>query len=158
MDSEKVPRNGEGKIKYIQKLSLSVLRENTATRYQEISGPEDVYKLPFVQELAFLDRESFICIHLNTKHRAISYEVVSIGSLNSSVVHPREIFKGAILANAAAVILCHNHPSGDPTPSVEDVVVTGRIRDAGKIVGIEVLDHIVVGEKSFASLKEQEWM
>lgn len=95
-----------------------------------------------------------ICLHLDIKHAVISYEIVSVGSLNFSVVHPREVFKGAFLANAGAVIVYHNHPSGDPEPSAEDITVTKRLVDAGKILGIEVLDHIIFGDRGFISLKE----
>ncbi|MNI91173.1 hypothetical protein D3C73_1487960 [compost metagenome] len=83
---------------------------------------------------------------------------VSSGTLNASLVHPRETFKLAILANAASIIGCHNHPSGDPTPSPEDVEITERIRDAGSLMGIDLLDHIVLGEGSFISMKERGLM
>ena len=80
---------------------------------------------------------------------------MSTGSLNSSIVHPREIFKRAVLQNAASIIICHNHPSGDPTPSQEDINTTKRIYDAGKILGIELLDHVIIGDNKYTSLKEK---
>lgn len=92
------------------------------------------------------DRELFMVITLDTKNRIIGINVVSIGSLAASVVHPRETLKMAILQNAAAIIMVHNHPSGDPSPSREDIEVTQRMESAGKIVGIKVLDHIVLGD------------
>ena len=95
-----------------------------------------------------VDRERFIVAHLDAKHRPIGIEVVSVGSLTSSIVHPREVFKAAIVQNAAAVILCHNHPSGDPAPSAEDVAITRRLREAGELLGIRVLDHIIIGDDS----------
>lgn len=157
--SEKLSSETEGKEgrKYIAKVRLSMIREDTAGRRIVINGPEDVASLDFIKdELILNDRESFICLHLNIKHCVLSYEVVSIGSLNSSVVHPREVYKGALLSNAAAIIILHNHPSGDPTPSAEDITVTKRLIDAGNILGIELLDHLIFGESGFISLKERE--
>lgn len=96
-----------------------------------------------------------MCIHLNIKQVVLSYEIVSVGSLNSSVVHPRELYKGALLSNAASIIVVHNHPSGQTTPSPEDIAVTKRLSDAGNILGIQLLDHLVLGNNGFVSLKEQ---
>lgn len=146
----------EGSTVYVAKIRLSVIRESTASEPITIGSPEDVASLDFIQtELVSSDREKFICLHLNIKHMVTSYEVVSIGSLNSSVVHARETFKGAILANAAAIILVHQHPSGDPTPSADDIAVTKRLVEAGNIIGITVLDHLIFGHQKFFSLKEQ---
>jgi DNA repair protein RadC len=92
------------------------------------------------------DREHFVVLLLDTQNQIIGIHTVTVGTLDASLVHPREIFKPAILANAASVVLAHNHPSGDPTPSAEDRAVTRQIRAAGRTVGIEVLDHIVVGD------------
>jgi DNA repair protein RadC len=92
------------------------------------------------------DREMFVVVLLNTKHRPIGLNTVSIGSLSASIVHAREVFKPAIAGNAAAVILAHNHPSGDPAPSAEDVELTKRLREAGELLGIRVLDHVIVGD------------
>ena len=92
------------------------------------------------------DREHFIIVLLNGKNRIIGIHNVSTGSLGSSLVHPREVFKPAILANAAAIILAHNHPSGDPTPSQADLEITKRLRETGEVMGIAVLDHIIIGD------------
>jgi len=92
---------------------------------------------------------------LNTKNQVLAVDTISVGSLNSSLVHPREVFKPAVLKSAAAVILLHNHPSGDATPSSEDMEITRRLAEAGKILGIEVLDHIIIGDHVFTSLKEK---
>lgn len=119
-----------------------------------ILSPTDAYDL-IRHQLEFLNKEHFMVLLLNTKNRVISVETISIGSLNSSIVHPREIFNPAIRKSAAAIILAHNHPSGDPTPSREDVEVTKRIVEAGDIIGIKVLDHIIVGDGSYLSFKEQ---
>ena len=90
------------------------------------------------------DREIFAVFMLDGKNRIVSYNLVSLGSLNQSIVHPRETFKAAILANAAAVIMVHNHPSGDTTPSTEDTELTRRMIQAGEVLGIKVLDHIII--------------
>ena len=102
------------------------------------------------------DREQFVVALLTVRHRLIGLHTVSIGCLTSSLVHPRECFKPAILASAAAVLVSHNHPSGDPEPSVEDVALTRRLASAGSLLGIELLDHLVLGEHGrFVSLKER---
>ena len=98
--------------------------------------------------------EVFGVLCLTTKQRIICWHEVSRGSLDSTLAHPREIFKAAILANAAAVIVAHNHPSGDPTPSADDVELTRRLAAAGTLMGIEVLDHIVIGDESFVSFRQ----
>jgi DNA repair protein RadC len=91
------------------------------------------------------DREHFVALYLDNRHKVTHAHVVSIGTLSSSLVHPREVFKAALLANAAAVIVGHNHPSGDVTPSAEDHLVAERLREAGELLGIELLDALVVG-------------
>lgn len=117
-----------------------------------IRNPEDAAYL-VMEEMRHLDREYFSVLLLNTKNQVVARETVSIGTLNSSTVHPRELFKSAIRRSAAAVILVHNHPSGDPTPSREDIEVTRRLMQAGEIVGIEVLDHLIIGDNKYTSLK-----
>ena len=111
----------------------------------------------FAEHFAPLDREHFVVLLLDGKNRIVGFNVVSIGSLTAALVHPREVFKAAILSNAAALILVHNHPSGDPTPSAEDRAITERLRQVGELVGIRVLDHVVIGDEGqFVSLAEQE--
>lgn len=101
------------------------------------------------------DREQFLLLCLNTKNEPTAIHTVSVGSLDASIVHPREVYKTAILANSAAVIVAHNHPSGDPTPSNQDLEVTKRLQEAGELLGITVLDHIIVGtEGAYVSLRE----
>ena len=109
-----------------------------------IHSPGDVARLLF-KYLAGVDREHFVVLLLNTKGRLIGVSTVSVGDLSSTLVHPREVYKPAILANAASIIVAHNHPSGDPSPSPEDVQVTRRLAEAGEVLGIDVLDHIVLG-------------
>ncbi|SMB92142.1 DNA replication and repair protein RadC [Desulfonispora thiosulfatigenes DSM 11270] len=119
-----------------------------------IKSPEDVANL-LMEKMRYLDREHFKVILLNTKGQVIKCETISIGTLNSSLVHPRELFKIAIRRSAASIILVHNHPSGDTSPSREDIQVTKKIMEAGKLLDIKVLDHIIIGDKSFLSLKEK---
>lgn len=119
-----------------------------------IKGPADAAHL-LMDEMRYLDREHFRTISLNTKNRVLAIDNVAVGSLNSSYVHPREVFKGPVRRSAAAVILVHNHPSGDPAPSLEDIQVTRRLVEAGKVLGIEVLDHLILGDGSFVSMKEK---
>ncbi len=120
-----------------------------------IRCPEDAAHLLFTY-LEGADREHFVVLCLDTKNQVNKIETVSIGSLNSAIVTPREVFKTAILANSASIIVAHNHPSGNPEPSREDIEVTKRLQKAGEVIGIEVLDHVVIadGEK-FVSLKEK---
>ncbi len=103
-----------------------------------------------------LDREHFMVVGLDAKHAIIGINTVSIGSVTLSIVHPREVFKPLILMNASAVLLAHNHPSGDPTPSQEDRTLTRRLKDAGELVGITVLDHVVLGEDRFYSFADHQ--
>ena len=98
--------------------------------------------------------ELFVVIHLKTNNMPTAYEIVSKGILNSSLVHPREVFKSAILQNAASVILAHNHPSGNPEPSSEDIVMTKQVIEAGKILGIPVQDHIIFADERYYSMAE----
>lgn len=119
-----------------------------------IRSPQDVADL-LMDRLRFEKKEHFLVIHLDTKNQVIGEEVASIGSLDSSIVHPREIFKSALKKSSASIICAHNHPSGDPTPSREDILVTKRLSEVGQIMGIEVLDHVIIGEQRFVSMKEK---
>jgi DNA repair protein RadC len=121
---------------------------------KQIRSPVDVFNA-VGEYLADADREYFLTLMLSTKNNITGVNVASIGTLNSSLVHPREVFKAAILANAASVVLVHVHPSGDPTPSAEDLEITKRLVEAGKIIGIEIIDHVVIGDGCWASLKER---
>jgi DNA repair protein RadC len=113
----------------------------------QLREAQDAAKL-FRQYLGPVDREHFVAAFLDRKNRVIGINLVAVGSLSAAVVHPREVFKAAILSNAAAIILGHNHPSGDPQPSQEDRALTKRLVEAGKMLGIEVLDHVVIGDGS----------
>lgn len=149
---------GMGPAKAVQILAVVEIGKRIARLTRQplsvIRSPQDVAGL-FMDRLRFEKKEHFIVVHLDTKNQVLAEEVASIGSLDSSIVHPREIFKTALKKSSASIICVHNHPSGDPTPSREDILVTKRLSEVGKIMGIEVLDHIVIGEHRFVSLKEQ---
>lgn len=119
-----------------------------------ISSPADVEGL-LRGRIANLDRENFVAVLLNTKNEVLEFPTISVGTLSASLVHPREVFKPAIRASAASVVLAHNHPSGKVEPSREDREVTRRLCDAAEIIGIEVLDHVILGDGYF-SMKEHE--
>lgn len=108
----------------------------------------------YMEELRYKKKEIFRVIFLNTKNLIISHKDISEGSLNASIVHPREVFVEAIRKNSNKIIVMHNHPSGDPTPSREDHVITKRLVEAGKIIGIEVLDHVIIGDGIYYSFRE----
>lgn len=124
-------------------------------RKYKINSPHAVVDF-FTSELSHLSVEKFIAVLLNTKNEMISWEVISIGSLNASIVHPREVFNKAIKKSAAAIIVLHNHPSGHVNPSSEDIAVTKRLQEAGKIIGIPLLDHIIIGKNTHYSFKEED--
>jgi DNA repair protein RadC len=120
----------------------------------DIKEPETVVKAvrASIKDKA---KEHFKLILLNPRNKIIGISTISVGTLNASLVHPREVFKDAIMHSAASVVLAHNHPSGDPEPSEDDIKITKTLVDSGKILGIEVLDHIIIGKESFKSFKEE---
>lgn len=134
-------------------------RISLATRVNNyrIKGPEDVSNL-IMEDMRHLKQEHFNIILLNTKNEVMAVENISVGSLNASIVHPREVFLRAIKRSSSSIILAHNHPSGDSQPSKEDILITKRLIEAGKIIGIEVLDHIIIGDNNYCSLKERQLM
>lgn len=117
-----------------------------------IKSPEDVVSMT-MEEMKYYDREHFRVMYLDRKGGLLKMEDVSVGGLHSSIVHPREVFKTAVKKSAASMILVHNHPSGDPTPSQEDIDITHRLLEAGKLMGIEIIDHVVIGDNKYCSLK-----
>src|SRR3989304_2929669 len=132
-------------------LELKETYEEYATR-PILHNPEDVYR--FVHTHFKNDQESFILIPLNTKNGALALHTVTIGSVNANIVHPREVFRCLLNYGCAHFICCHNHPSGDPTPSKEDIDITKKLQEAGKIVGIDLLDHVIIGDMKHYSMKE----
>ena len=119
---------------------------------RRIKKPQDVYELLF--DLQLEAKEHFLTLHLDGKNKILCMDRVSVGSLNQAIVCPREVFKNALLSSAAALILVHNHPSGDPDPSDEDKAITKRLQEVGELIGIRVLDHVIVGEKRYLSFSE----
>ena len=148
--------NGEKKSKhYIPLYQIRLVRDGSMQSDRKIiKTPEDAYQI-LKRYFEDLPTEHFVALLLNTKNHVIALSPVSIGSLNASIVHPRELFQRAILGNCAAVILSHNHPSGDPTPSPEDIELSRKLCEAGKVLDIAVLDHLVIGDACFVSLKER---
>jgi DNA repair protein RadC len=135
------------------KCRVYLVREGDDDAVIKLNNPTDVYDL-VKDELANSDREMLLSVMLTNKNQLIGVETVSIGSVNATTMFFREVFKSAILANAVGIILCHNHPSGELTPSNEDVQITKLIVDAGKLLGIKVLDHIIVSNKGYRSLTD----
>lgn len=140
--------------KRVDIISLKMVKDGSIMYgNRKISSPEDIVKLT-VDFVDGCDREKFIAIYLNTKNEPVAIHTVSQGSLNASIVHPREVMKGAILSNSNSMIFVHNHPSGNPQPSDEDKNITDRLIEAGELMGIKVLDHVIVGE-GYYSFKEK---
>jgi DNA repair protein RadC len=149
---------GIGKTKAAQMLALGEISQRfksfkSGDEYK-ISQPKDAADL-LMESMRHLKHECLKLIMLNTKNIVIAIKDVSVGSLNSSIVHPRELFREAIRRSSASIIISHNHPSGDPTPSSEDTNLTHRIKECGKLIGIELLDHIIIGDGCYVSLKEK---
>lgn len=149
---------GIGKCKAAQIISAIELGKRIAAQGGEdkikVTSPTDIVNL-IMEEMRFLKKEHFRIAILDTKNHIITIEEISIGNLNSSIVHPREVFNIAIRRSANSIILIHNHPSGDPTPSREDINITNRLIEAGSIIGIRVLDHIIMGNNRYLSFKER---
>ncbi|MDW2875780.1 DNA repair protein RadC [Cytobacillus sp. T106] len=152
---------GIGMAKAIQVLAaVEIGRRISSLSYDDrfvIGSPEDGAKY-VMNDMRFLSQEHFVCLYLNTKNQVLHKQTIFIGSLNASIVHPREVFKEAFRRSAASIICIHNHPSGDPAPSREDIEVTKRLAECGKIIGIDVLDHLIIGENKYVSLKEKGYL
>ena len=144
--------------KRVDIVSIKMVREGS-TKYEniKIETPFDAYVL-LKNFLEDSDREKLLVVCLDTKNQPINICTVSVGTLNSSLVHPREVFKTAILSNSNQIMLAHNHPSGISAPSNEDKAMTSRIKDAGVILGIELIDHIIIGSNEYFSFKENKLM
>ncbi|MDP1394428.1 DNA repair protein RadC [Lysinibacillus capsici] len=154
----KVDKKKVSPAKRINIVQIKLIRERSLL-YKDrlVRSPQNAYEI--IQSfLADCDREHFIVLCLDTKNQPTCIQTVHIGSLNASIVHPREVLKSAILSNSASIIVAHNHPSNIPTPSNEDIEVTNRLIEAGNILGIELLDHLIICENSFLSLKEKGYI
>ena len=144
--------------KRINIVSIKMVKESSFLyQTRQILSPNDAYEM-IKEQLEGLDREQFIIACLNTKNEPTNITVVSVGSLNKAIVHPREVFKTAILSNAASIMAFHNHPSGETTPSQQDIQLTKRLYEAGELLGIKLLDHLIIGDGSFTSLKEKGYL
>ena len=141
--------------KYIPVYHIELVRDRSikVEPRPAIHNPDDVVAI-LRDELLKADREKLVCIALNAKNVVVGIDFVSVGTLTASLAAPRELFKSAILLNAAAIILSHNHPSGDPTPSREDIQMTDRVSKAGEILGIKLLDHIIIAEQGSFSFSQ----
>ncbi|CUX50482.1 RadC family protein [Clostridium sp. C105KSO13] len=152
---------GIGKVKAVQILCLSELSKRlskaTAQPGLSFTTPSSIAKY-YMEDMRHGSRESMKLLLLNTKTRLIGETDISKGTINSAVVSPRELFVEALQKNAVSIILLHNHPSGDPTPSKEDVLITRRIWDAGQLIGVELLDHIIIGNNCYISMKEKNFL
>ncbi|NQU78626.1 DNA repair protein RadC [Candidatus Woesearchaeota archaeon] len=147
---------GIGKAKSSQILaSFELSKRSKISQNKEINCSKDVFAI-YHSRLSELDREIFMVLHLDTRNQLINDEIISIGTLNEAIIHPREVFKSAIKQSANSVILVHNHPSGDPSPSPEDEEITRIIREAGDLLKIKVLDHIIIGKNKFYSFTEDK--
>ena len=149
---------GIGKVKAMQILCLSELCKRlskaSAKEGLDFTTPESIAKY-YMEDMRHSKQEEMKLLLLNTKARLIGETNISKGTVNSAVVSPRELFLEALQKNAVFIILIHNHPSGDPTPSREDVIVSKRVMEAGKLIGIELLDHIIIGDNCYTSMKEE---
>ena len=144
--------------KRINIVSIKMVKESSFLyQTRQVLSPKDAYEM-IKEQLEGLDREQFIIACLNTKNEPTNITVVSVGSLNKAIVHPREVFKTAILSNAASIMAFHNHPSGETTPSQQDIQLTKRLYEAGELLGIKLLDHLIIGDGSFTSLKEKGYL
>ena len=143
-------------MKFIPRFDIRLVRDGRVATLEPtiIRHPSDT--LPILEaELAELAYERFVALALNTKNHLTAVLPVSSGSLNASIVHPRELFQRAILANSAALIVGHNHPSGDPSPSPEDIALTRKLVEAGQLLDIPILDHVILGYGRYVSFKER---
>lgn len=152
---------GIGSAKAVLLLACIEFGSRVAGRHHEnrytVRSPEDGANF-VMEEMRTLNQEHFVVVFLNTKNQVLHKSTIFIGSLNASIVHPREVFKEAVRRSAASMICFHNHPSGDPSPSQEDIDVTKRLVSCGKMIGVDVLDHIVIGDRKFISLKQKGLM
>jgi len=120
---------------------------------KNIKTPEDA--LYWFAPFRDADQEHFVCMSINCAGQVMNTRVITIGLLNQSLVHPREVFRGAIMDNASAIVVCHNHPSGSLEPSSQDIAVTMQLKEAGKIIGISLIDHVIVTKTGYLSMRER---
>jgi DNA repair protein RadC len=144
---------GKAKAAKIAAVSELAKRSEKTTAQVQIKNPQEAFN--HFKYLASKEQEECYVLHLNTKHHIIKEELVFRGTINQATIHPRELFKSAIRENAFSIIIIHNHPSGDPMPSVEDLEITKIIKEVGELVGIHVIDHVIIGKGKYFSFEEQ---
>lgn len=153
--------NGIGQAKAVQLLAAVELGRRLSSKQTDtkftIRSPKDAASY-LMADMTSLKQEHFVVLFLNIKNQILHRQTIFVGSLNASIVHPREIFREAVRRSAASIVCAHNHPSGNPAPSPEDIAVTKRLMEAGSIVGIELLDHLIIGDHQFISLNEKGYM
>jgi DNA repair protein RadC len=153
--------HGIGEAKAVQlRAALEIGRRIKQFPVEEthvVRSPQDVADY-MMEEMRHLKQEHFVALYLNTKNAVLHKKTLFIGSLNASIVHPRELYKEALRYSAASFICLHNHPSGNPEPSQEDIDVTKRLTETGKMLGIELLDHVIIGDRRFCSMKEKGYV
>jgi len=157
-DLQQIP--GIGEVKATQLVASFELAKRLLLGQEQkvitLESPKDAYTLS--KRIHDLKKEHFLAYMLDARNVVIAEEVISIGTLTMAVVHPREVFEPAVRRSAAGIVLVHNHPSGDPTPGDDDLHMTERLAEAGKLMGIEILDHVIVTPKEYTSLKELGWL
>ncbi len=158
---ELITIKGIGKAKAVQILAAIELGNRTNNfileRGVQIKSPIECAEY-IAEEVKCLEQEHFIGIYLDTKNRILAKKTLFVGSLNKALVHPREVFKEALKHGCASIIVCHNHPSGDPTPSTQDISLTKRLMEIGELMGIELLDHLVIGTDGYISMREEKYI
>jgi DNA repair protein RadC len=140
-------------LKYkIPQIKLALLREPTHTPLPAITTPDDLHQ--YLEPMRYLSEEHFVALHLDAKHQITGYHVVSHGTVSASLVHPREVFKAALLNNAYTMVIAHNHPAGSTEPSEDDLATTRQLVGAGNLLAVKILDHLIVTYKQTISLRE----
>jgi DNA repair protein RadC len=147
---------GLGPAKAAQVIAVLELGSRLSAGAPDVLSPEDVWK--FCADIRDSKKEHFLAFYLDTQQRLIERQIVFIGTLNATLVHPREIFEPAVALHAASIVVAHNHPSGDLSPSAEDREVTKRLAAAGDILGIDLIDHIIVSSRGWVSFDQKGWM
>lgn len=152
---------GVGRVKALQILAVGELSRRIAKtsmdKGESFTDPELIARY-YMEDMRYLQKEEIMLVMLNTKSQIIKDEVISRGTVNASILSPREVFMQALRYNAVYIVLLHNHPSGDPTPSKEDLLMTARIAEAGKLIGILLMDHLIIGDNKYISLKERGFL
>lgn len=159
--TEMMEIDGIGRVKALEiraAIELGArIQRSTQLKYGKVSSSYQIAQ-NLMRDMKDLQQEHFVCIFLNTKNEVTKKETIFKGTLNQSIAHPREVFRQAVKYSAARVIIAHNHPSGNPTPSKQDILFTKRIKECGEMMGIELLDHIIIGHEEYLSLREENFL